>query len=759
MSAATAAALLVCACLLIAPASSRAAAPLIEESWVQSVTATGAQFWMRVDPAGKHINYFFEYISDNAYQANPPAERFAGAKKTSVGGIEFSGPVDVSPTLAATLAPATVYHYRPVATNSEGTTVGGEGLEHIFVTDETGKAFALPEGRAWEMVSPIDKNGGDIARPEGLFGGGDFQAGGDGIVTYGSGSAFGAAVGAPPSSQYVSHRTASGWTTENVSPALDSEAFGDEPDGVPYRIFSADLSGAVLFGGLACRGDLPGCPAPNQPIAGSGAPPGYMAYYRRDAASGQFTSLLSAADVAHSVPNVTPAALEFALAAASPDLSHIVLSSCAALTANAAEVAGAPGACDAASPNLYDWSAAGLTAVNLRPGDSTTTPGASVAASIGAVSADGSRIYWTGGGNTYLREGGQTIWVDETLGGGSQFQTAAADGGVAFLTKAGHLYRFVAATKVLTDLTPGGGVLGVIGAAADGSSVYFQDAGGLELWRAGTTTTIAAGAAATAPSDYPPATATARVSADGKRLAFLSKASLTGFDNIDAFTKLPDAELYIYGPPSSPGGPELICASCEPSGERPTGPASIPGAFANGSLRAYRPRALSADGLRAFFELEVATKPGQGRPHVFEWQAPGAGGCGRAFGCRTEISGGGAKAATFVDASADGVDAYFLTGDSLVKSDPGSIDLYDARVGGGIAEAQSTIECLGDNCQSLPGEPDDPTPGTLVQTPGNPPLKIFGPKAKKKRLPKHRHHRHRGRSSHGAARVSMGPSR
>ena len=712
---------------------------------------------MKVDPAGGHINYFFEYISDQAYRANPPTEPFAGAKTTAVGGIQFGGPVDVSPNLAATLAPATVYHYRPVAIGGGGTTVGGEGLEHLFVTNESGKAFALPEGRDWEMVSPVDKNGGDVARPEGLFGGGDFQAGPNGAITYGSSTAFGAAVGAPPSSQYISRRTGAGWATENVSPPLDSEAYGDEPDGVPYRIFSADLARSVLFGGLACRGDLPGCPVPNQPITGSGAPPGYMAYYMRDSASGQFTSLLSAAEVAHSAPKVSPAAFEIDFVAASPDLSHLVLSSCAALTADAAEVAGAPGACDAASPNLYDWSEAGLAAVNLRPGDSTTTPGASVAAPLGAICADGSRIYWSDGTHIYLREGGQTTWVDEALGGGGQFQSATPNGGVAFFTKAGRLYRFTATTKALADLTPGGGVVGVLGAAADGSSVYFQDGAGLELWRAGTTTTIAAGADATVPSDYPPATATARVSADGKRLAFLSKASLTGFDNVDFFTKLADTQLYVYGPPSAAAGAELICASCEPSGERPTGPASIAGTLANGSLRAYRPRALSADGLRVFFEVRVAAKPGQGKSHVFEWQAPGAGGCTRAFGCRAEISGGGTNAATFVDASDDGTDAYFLTGASLVGADPGSIDLYDARVGGGFSEANPAIECLGDNCQSLPGEPNDPTPGTLVQTPGNPPLRIFSPKAVKKHHRKH-HRRHRRRRQ-GASGSALAPGR
>jgi len=60
---------------------------------------------------------------------------------------------------------------------------------------------------------------------------------------------------------------------------------------------------------------------------------------------------------------------------------------------------------------------------------------------------------------------------------------------------------------------------------------------------------------------------------------------------------------------------------------------------------------------------------------------------------------------------------------------------------------------VADSCQPLPPEPEDPTPGTLVPGPGNPPLHISEPKKKK---PRKGHHRHRGRSGHkkqhGAAR-------
>ncbi|HEV7482034.1 MAG TPA: hypothetical protein VGO13_02925 [Solirubrobacterales bacterium] len=707
------------------------------------VSETGARMWMELNPNGLSTSYYFEYISDAAYRANPPGNPFAGALKTAVATTTGTVFLDVARETSGVLPAAATYHYRPVASHS-GEVERAIGAEHVFVTKEAGTTSRLPDNRAWEMVSPIDKGGGAIAAPEELFGGGDLQAAAAGAaVTYGSARTFGGAAGAPPVSQYVSRREPTGWITEDVSAPLQSGDYGDRPDGAPYRVFSADLSRALLFGGLACRGGLEGCPAPNQPLPGSGAPAGYMAYYLRQ--GGQFSSLLGAGDVAHSSPGVLPSDLEVSFAAATPDLSHIVLSSCAALSADTTQVPGGSGQCDPEEQNLYDSSSAGLKAVNLLPGSSLATPGAAIASALGAISLDGSRIYWTEGGGLYLREGSQTVAVDEAVGGGGAFQTASADGSIALFTKAGHLYRFAAAGKAVSDLTPAGGVVGVLGASADGGYVYFQDAAGLELWHGGTIAPVAASGPATAlPGSYPPATATARVSADGLHLAFLSKAALTEFDNLDAITKQPDTELYIYSASIGGSEPSLICASCNPTGERPEGSASIPGALVNGSTLAYRSRALSADGSRLFFETDdgISDKDTNASGDVYEWEAEGRGGCARAFGCVAPISSVAGSGGSFVDASTDGSDVYFLTSDSLVKADPGSIDLYDARVNGGLPGPADPPVCVGDSCQSLPREPEDPTPGTLVPNPGNPPLHVFEPKKKRKKLKLHRRHHH-----------------
>jgi hypothetical protein len=732
MRARAAAALAATALLLTAPAARASGPPLITESFITDVTASSANLHALINANGLASTYRFEYVTQAAFEVSG----YASATKAPPSGAAFIGSGTSALAVAqhlGGLAPQTAYRYRTVATNSASTTTA---TEHVFATQASALSFSLPDDRGWELVSPPDKGGGQIARPGSLFGGGDLQAAAQGgAVTYGSSTSFGNASGAPPVSQYLSTRTGSGWVTENVSPPLASAAYGDVPDGAPYRVFSTDLSRGLLFGGLPCRGGIEGCPAPNPVIAGSGAPSGYMAYYTRGA-NGGFTSLLTGANLSHT--SVSGEAFEVSFVAASSDLSHLVLSSCAALSANAEEQMSGPGQCDPKAQNLYRQSGGTLVALNLLPSASQTTPGAQVAAPLGAVSADGFRVYFIYEGRLYLREGSQTLWVDESAGGAGAFQIASADGGVAFFAKEGHLYRYEAQGAKVSDLTPAGGVKGVLGASEDGSTVYYQDAAGIERRRAGTTTQVAAGEGAALLSSYPPATSTARISADGQHLAFLSKAELTGYDNAGR------AEAYLWGPPVGGGAPQLICASCNPTGERPQGPASIPATQLNGTTLAYWPRALSANGQRLFFDSAdvLSFADTDNRPDVYQWEARGVGDCQRDPGCVSLLASGRSDdGSSFVDASADGTDAFFLTGESLVGADPGSVDLYDARAEGGFPEAPRPIPCIADACQALPPTPEDPDPGTLTKNSGNPPQGFLSPKEKKKK----RHHKHKSK--------------
>ena len=742
-----------------APAAA-AGAPQIGAAWTTDVTATSARLHAEVNPLGSPTGYRFEYLAAAAYEANLAAgvAGFAGASRVPPADLALgSGASMVSSSLQLSgLKAETGYRYRLVATNADGTTLGAP---LAFVTRGAGGPLRLPDGRGWEMVSPVGKNGGEV---QGLGVAGNLlqAAAQGGAVGFGSTSSFGeGAQGTPAISQYLSWRGGSGWATQNLSVPLLSGGYGDGPGENPYRLFAPDLGSALLANGQRCRGAAGECPVANPPLPGSGAPPGYRNYYRRDNSSGANRALLGPAVVG----GLAPERFELGFAGAAPDLRHIVLSTCAALTPAATEVPAGAG-CDPAATNLYEWSQAGdLSLVNRLPGALVGTPGATLAAPGGAVSEDGSRVYWALGDDLYLYErGAPTAQVDAAVGGGGDFQAAAADGSLAFFTKAGHLYRYDAGTAAATDLTPAGGVEGVLGVSADGAYVYYV-AGALFVHRQGAAVQIAAAAD---PGNYPPATGTARVSADGTRLAFLSEASLTGYDNLDQDGSGPVSEVFFYSADPSGGG-TLRCASCNPTGARPLGPSTLPGAVGGGegtdAVPAYKPRALSGDGRRLFFDSADAlvSQDTNNRPDVYEWEAQGAGDCSRPGGCLNLISSGrGGEGASFADASGNGDDVFFLTDGSLVSGDPGSVDLYDARVGGGFPLPPTPIPCDGDACQPLPSPPDDPLPGTLATSAGNPPLTIEKAarktkKAKAKRAKK----RKDGRRGRQAQRTRAGGGR
>jgi hypothetical protein len=715
--------------------------PQVSATWVTEVTASAATLRAEINPAEASTRYRFEYLGEAAYQANLAASRegFFAASRVPLASEPVVGSGNTNQQVnqhLGGLTPSTAYRYRVRATSTQGTVFGAE---HTFTTQASELTFSLPDDRGWEMVSPLDKNGGAIesvatTAPR------IFQAAADGqSVTYSSIYSFGDPQGAPSPSQYLSKRSGAGWSTQDISIPLFSGSYGDQPQVTPYQLFSSDLSQGIVLNGKRCRSEEGQCPVANPPLPGSGAPPGYMNYYRRDAA-GQFAALLTQDDVEGLA--VAPENFEVAMAAASPDLGRVVLSTCAALTPEASEFAGGPGSCDPTEPNLYEWSGSGLELINVLPGEDTGTPGAEVAAQGQAVS-EGGPVYWVdqGNGNLYLyRPGRGSVQVDSAAGGGGTFQTASNDGGVAYFTKAAHLYRYVLATETAADLTPAGEVQGVLGASDDGSYVYFVTSSGLALWHNGTAT-IATSADA---SNYPPSTGTARVSPAGTHLAFLSSASLTGYDNAGR------SEVFLYGPQPGSATPQLICVSCNPTGERPRGPSTIPSAVANGKGQAavdvYKPRSLSMDGSRVFFDTQDALVVGDTdeRPDVYEWDAPGAGSCTAEKGCVSLLSDAhGGEGSSFVDASADGSDVFFLTATSLVPADPGSVDLYDAREGGGFPAPPGPTTCDGDACQPLPPPPEDPTPGTIVANPGNP----VKPAAKKKAKPKKKHHKKHGKGA------------
>lgn len=207
-------------------------------------------------------------------------------------------------------------------------------------------------------------------------------------------------------------------------------------------------------------------------------------------------------------------------------------------------------------------------------------------------------------------------------------------------------------------------------------------------------------------------------------------------------------ELYLYDAATE----RLACVSCNPSGAPATSDASI---FTEGqSLHhefPYQTRALSDDGKRVFFNTAEALVPADSnnKSDVYEWEAGQV---------HLISSGSGEADSSFADASASGNDVFFVTRDRLVGQDEdGSLDLYDARVGGGIAAqspAAASPPCAGDACRTA-SEPAPlfASPGSqLIGVAGNvvtPASKPPGRRAKKpaKRHPKARHHKRPARKS------------
>jgi hypothetical protein len=649
---------------------------------------------------------------------------------------------------------------------------------------------ALPDSRAYEMVSPLEKTGGRINGIDEYSNGGVLQAAPSGeAITYDSSESFACSVmrentqsGAPcppggepkgaPGSQYISSRQAGGWATQNITAPTKSSGYSAAGRGAPYYAFSPDLASALMLNGN------------NLPLPGSGAPEGFQNLYLRDDATGAFHALMTSAP--------SEGGEEMERLYATPDLTHIVIGSTAALTPGA--VYGGPSLSTGA--NLYEWTAGVFQPINVLPGaaGNQTTPAAilgSAEKESHMVSNDGARAVWRPRepGPLYLREDigsaqAHTVQIDLSEGtgvsGAGEFWDASADLSHIFFTdvnrltgdsRAGggnseDLYEFNAVSAHLKDLsvdqnpadTEGARVQGVLGSSEDGSYVYYVATGALPqaapnnqgehpisggdnlyVSHNGALAFIATlsenddelGASDWRSNVYERAT---RVTPDGTHLVFMSRESLTGADNAGS------EEIYLYD--ASTAG--LTCVSCNPSGAVPLGGSSIPAATGYKSLTGfYESRLLTDDGSRVFFNSSDALVPQDinGAEDVYEWEADGTGAChsqSQNGGCVSLISGGTAHGnSQFVDAGAGGDDVFFLTTQQLVSSDTDEAqDLYDARVGGGFTPPPAPPVCSGTGCQGAPPAPPIfATPSSVTFAgEGNPAAAVVKPAVKPKAL-------------------------
>jgi hypothetical protein len=181
--------------------------PAIEAASTTDVTPSSAILNATIDPGGSDTTYRFEWGTSTAYDdvvPNPSADIGSG-----------SAGVAVSTQLTG-LSAMTTYHWRVVATNPSGTTTGSD---HTFIYDQSGAG--LPDGRAYEMVTPPHKNAaliGDIT-----FGPATDVSDSGSALIQGSVQCFGDASSCVAERQTngspdIFSRTPSGWTAKALSP-------------------------------------------------------------------------------------------------------------------------------------------------------------------------------------------------------------------------------------------------------------------------------------------------------------------------------------------------------------------------------------------------------------------------------------------------------------------------------------------------------------------------------------------------------------
>jgi hypothetical protein len=634
-------------------------------------------------------------------------------------------------------------------------------LAAALVALATLPSAAAAAGRAYELVSPAEKNGNDVSdeRLSSL----NFlpMVSPDGTrATYTSWNALPGSVANGLYNPFGATREQTEWRTEFLSPPMNA---GLNINYTALVGFSEDLRRSVLI-------------SATEPTLTPEAAPGTSNVYLREA-DGSYRLV---------TPGAPPNDYFFSpkVVATSRDLDHIVLSIWGPGELTPDTPPGAPQV-------LYDWDAATgqLSLVGKEPNGSAFTESVEIAWPPGTsgynymrwnpVTADGSRILFTvrfaALNRLYQRvDGTSTTWISESqrtvpdpLGPKeAEFRYASTDGTRVFFSSAEKLtddattgpndegkdlYLYDTASGVLTDITVDGAdeagaqVQGVLGGAEDGSRLYFVAKGvlapgatagqdNLYVWTddgssAGSVEFVAAEVDST---NWKQAAifffnVPSRVTPDGSTLLFVADSSPTGYPDGGHY------QGYVYDAEAD----QLVCATCNPSGATATTDA-LPVGTGEFVYPAAHP--LTDDGRKVFFTSAERLAPGDDNAvhDTYEFDAE--------TGEIVLISSGKAETPSeFTDASSDGSDVLFITRQQLVGIDRDqNIDVYDARIGGGLAGQNPSAApppCVGAECRgAVSGPPASTAPASSqLHGPGNAKPKHRKHKKHKRKHKKHKH--------------------
>ncbi len=729
--------------------------PGLVEEGISSVATHTATLRARINPNDLSGTYYFEYGIGSNYTAKTSQYDFAA-------GVE---PISIAVPLTE-LESNTGYHFRLVVTNEIGTNTGEDMTFSTYPTAVSG----LPDGRVYEMVSPVynpydmevyEVTSGFLPSDKPFLS----SPNGDTVVYSGMPSSGGTGGESEDPQQYRATRSPyGGWTQVNVSP----------PGGgvyEKYSAFSPDLSAAVIpndteppFGTTkALINDntlnrynvfydtsfaeelfrpLFTVVPPNRFLAPSGGGDKFISYYA--GASADFThfffeandDLLSegAGQAEGELATHTKQEGEYGRKLVALEEESAKLRN-EGKNQQAQELYPEEKSLEllASHQELYMSVGGHVSLVNIGPsgeliagasfGDSYTNQGIIINKNADhAVSADGSRVFWSGVNTdpnvVFVRVDGDR--TEQVSNGAALYRTASPDGRYAYYTEKGNLWRFDVDSDEREEVAgPEAEVAGVIGVNQTGESgayVYFVAEGVLtgeeenaekqkaemgydNLYVSETdpanpdqhVTRFIARLESSEKSDWAHLVneRTAEVSPDGRSLVFDASLNLLG----RPYGGEGGEEVYDY----RVGDGRLFCVSCRPQ-------ASGGQLSPNVGLQARR--WVSEDDDRVFFDSKapLVEQDVDGVNDVYEWESDGTGACKEDEGCVYLLSGGVEAAAYFADASENGDDVFMATRQRLVPEDQNEFsDLYDARVDG--ARPVTPPQCTGTGCQGIPAPP------------------------------------------------------